>query len=134
MAGEKITAAAPPPTAGVSDESKLFGALAYLLGILTGIVVFLVKKDDRFAKFHAMQSILLGVAVFVIFVVLGILGTILSFIPVIGWIIGILLFILWAVVGLGLFILWLLLMWRAYNGVKWKLPVIGEHAERMSAS
>ncbi len=133
MAGEKMTGTAAP-VAGVSDESKLFGALAYLLGIVTGIIVFLMKKDDKYAKFHAMQSILLGVAAFVIVVVLGIVGTIISFIPVIGWIIGLLIAVLWFIIGLGLFVLWLLLMWRAYNGVKWKLPIIGEHAERMSAS
>jgi uncharacterized membrane protein len=133
MAGEKMTGTTTS-VPGVSDESKLFGALAYLLGIVTGIIVFIMKKDDKYAKFHAMQSILLGVAAFVVVVVLGIVGTIISFVPVIGWIIGIFIAILWFIIGLGLFVLWLLLMWRAYNGVKWKLPVIGERAEKMSAS
>lgn len=118
---------------GMSDDSKLFGALAYLVGILSGILVFLLKKDDKYAKFHAMQSILLGVAVFVIFVALTIVGVVVGFVPVIGWVIGLLLGLLYLVVWLGLFILWLLLMWKAYNGEKWKLPVIGEHAEKMSS-
>lgn len=118
----------------MSDDSKLFGALAYLFGILTGILVFLMKKDDKFAKFHAMQSILLGVALFVVVVILGVIGVIGGFVPVIGWVISILSFLLWAVIGLGTFILWLLLMWKAYQGEKWKLPIIGEQAEKMSAS
>lgn len=129
MAGEKMTGT-QQAVAGVNDESKLYGALAYLIGILTGILVFLIKKEDRYAKFHAMQSILLGVAIFVLVIVLMIVTFVLGFIPILGWIIGLL---LWAAMSIGLLVLWLLLMWKAYNGVKWKLPIIGEQAEKMSA-
>jgi uncharacterized membrane protein len=46
---------------------------------------------------------------------------------VLGWIVG---FIVSIVLGLGGFILWLLLMWNAYQGKEWELPVIGPFARK----
>jgi|SRR5208283_1121251 len=133
MAGEKAPApAAPkaPAPSGLSSDSKLFGALAYFLSIITGIVVFLVKKDDSYARFHAMQSILTGIAIIVLAIVLFIVQIILAIIPILGIILSLL---LGFVFYLGVFILWLFLMWKAYNGEKFKLPIIGDQAEKMSA-
>lgn len=126
------TAAAPKPAAagGLSDESKLFGALAYVFTILSGIVVYLMKKEDPYAKFHAMQSILFGVVVFVLGIGLGIVSFIVGLIPYVGWIIALLLQLVW----LGIVILWLFLMWKAYSGEKYKLPLIGAQAEKMAGA
>lgn len=88
------------------------GALCYLLGWVTGIIFLLIEKQDKFVRFHAMQS----VAVF------GIL-TLASFIPVIGWILSPFLMI-------GGFILWLVLMVKAYQGEEFELPVVGKLARQ----
>lgn len=125
MAGEKAPAA---PT-GVSSDSKLFGALAYLLSIITGIIVYLMKKDDPYARFHAMQSILTGVVLIVGGIVLAIVFIVLAIIPVVGLIIGSLLSLVYDLVVL---VLWLFLMWKAYSGEKFKLPIIGDQAEKMA--
>ncbi len=135
MAGEKapapsMAAQKAPASSGVSNDSKLFGALAYFLSIITGIVVFVMKKDDSYAKFHAMQSILVGIVVIVLSIVVFIVQIILAIIPILGWILSILIGL---VFYLGAFLLWLFLMWKAYSGEKFKLPIIGDQAEKMSA-
>ena len=71
------------PAGGTGLSSNVAGALCYLLGLVTGIVFLMIEKEDRFVRFHAMQSIVLSVAVFVVSLVLG-------FIPILGWIVGLL--------------------------------------------
>ncbi len=88
------------------------GALCYLLGWVTGLIFYLIEKDNEFVRFHARQSILT-------FLPLFILGIVVSWIPFLGWVIGLL-----------TFILWLVLMIKAYQGNKFKLPVVGNIAER----
>jgi uncharacterized membrane protein len=106
-------------------EANLAGALAYLLGLLTGIIFFVIEKENQFVRFHAMQSILFCAA----WIILGVVLSVLMMIPVLGWIIGILGYL---VVGLGGFILWLFVMYKAYQGEQYLLPVVGEIALRQA--
>jgi len=92
------------------------GLLTYLLGFITGILFFVLEKDNSFVRFHAMQSIITFGGIFVLSLILG-------FIPIIGWILALLL----PFVAL---ILWILLMVKAYQGERFKLPVIGDMAEK----
>lgn len=86
-------------------------ALSYVLGWVTGIIFLLIEKDP-FVRFHAMQSI----------ITFGVL-MLLSFVPLVGWILSPLV----AIVG---FVLWLVLIFKAYQGEEFKLPVIGEFAKK----
>jgi uncharacterized membrane protein len=95
------------------------GAVAYLLGFITGIVLLLVEKKDKFVRFHAMQSTILFGGLFIVNLALG-------FIPLLGWLVG---FIL----SIASFILWIFLMWKAFQGEMYKLPYIGEIAEKQLA-
>lgn len=104
-------------------EANLAGALAYLLGLITGIIFFVIEKENKFVRFHAMQSILFCAA----WIILGVALSVLMMIPVLGWIIGILGYLL---VGLGGFILWLFVMYKAYRGEQYLLPVVGDIALR----
>jgi uncharacterized membrane protein len=110
-------------TAPTTDSSStgldpnLAAALAYLAGFVTGIVLLIVEKENRFVRFHAMQSTVLFVAVLVISVAL-------NSIPLLGPIMYA--FILFPAVV----ILWLVMMFKAYNGERFKLPVIGDFAEK----
>jgi uncharacterized membrane protein len=92
--------------------------LCYVLGWVTGLVFFLLEKENKFVRFHAMQSL-------ITFLGLMIIGTVLAVIPVIGWIVGILL----APVSV---ILWIVLMIKAYKGEKFMVPVAGEMAEKQA--
>ncbi|HIH39943.1 MAG TPA: DUF4870 domain-containing protein [Halobacteria archaeon] len=97
-------------------NENVAGLLCYVLGWITGLVFLLVEKDSAFVKFHAMQSLMT-------FLTLGILSAILSFIPYIGYIIG-------GIIGLITIVLWIVLMIKAYQGERWKVPIIGDFAER----
>ena len=67
----------------MADDNKLFAALSYLIPILGGIVVFVIRKSD-YERFHAMQSILFWVAVIVLSVAIDIVGAIFDLIPGVG--------------------------------------------------
>ena len=112
-----------PSTSG-GLTPNLAGALSYLLGPVTGIIFLVLERTNSFVRFHAMQSTVLGVAWIIFSIALSVLSGI---VPVIGWIFGLLISI---VLGLGGFILWLLLMWNAYQGKEWELPVIGPFARK----
>lgn len=98
-------------------DENLAGMFSYLLGFITGIIFFILEKESKFVKFHAMQSIILSV-------VLTILYGILSFIPIIGW-------MLLLILPLITLILWIVLMLKAYKYEYFKLPFIGDLTENI---
>ena len=95
------------------------GAASYLLGFITGIIFLLVEKQSKFVRFHAMQSTMLFGGVFVANIALG-------FIPILGWIVGLLL-------SFTSFILWIVCMWKAFQGEMYKVPYVGNLAEQQLA-
>jgi uncharacterized membrane protein len=99
-------------------DPNLAGLLCYLLGLITAIVFLIIEKENRFVRFHAYQSLGVFGALFVLSLIVG-------FIPLIGTLISYLL----APVGL---ILWILLMVKAYQGERFKLPLSGDWAEEQS--
>jgi len=119
-----MSAPQPTPTQGTGLSPNVAGALAYLLGPITGIIFLVIEKNDRFVRFHAMQSTVLWVAWFIASIVLSVLS---GAIPVIGWIFGLLLSIVMTIGGV---ILWLLLMFKAYQGQEWELPWVGQFARK----
>lgn len=100
-------------TTGLKKETA--GALAYVLGPLSGFIMLIMDKDP-YVRFHAMQSIIVFGSLFVLQLVLGI-------IPVFGLGVSSLL----TLVG---FVLWLVLMYKASQGEKWKVPVLGDYVEK----
>jgi uncharacterized membrane protein len=96
-----------------TKKGNVNAALTYLAGWITGLIFLLTEKEDEFIRFHAAQSL----------VVFGAL-TIITFVPVIGQLLGL---FLWP---LGL-ILWIILMVKAYNNEKFELPVVGEYAKKL---
>ena len=105
------------------------GALAYVLGPITGVVFLVLEKENRFVRFHAAQAIATGVVIIVLSIALSVVSGVLAFIPILGWLAALLLSL---VMGLGSFLLWLLLMWRAYQGDEWEVPFVGTFARRMA--
>jgi uncharacterized membrane protein len=114
------------PTTGLAPH--VAGALAYLLGPITGVLFLVIEKENRFVRFHAAQSITVGIVTIALAIGLSLLGSVLAFIPVLGWIAALLLTL---VLGFGSFVLWLLLMWRASQGKEWEVPVAGGFARRL---
>jgi uncharacterized membrane protein len=87
-----------------------------VLGWVTGIVFIVLEKKSTFVRFHAWQSIMT-------FGVLFVISLILSWIPVIGWIMG-------TLIGILSFILWIILIVQAGTGKMWKVPLAGDWAEK----
>jgi len=106
-----------PDKSSTGLAPNLAGALAYLLGPLTGILFLVVEKESRFVRFHAMQSTIVFGALFVLQVVLQIL-------PILGSLLVVL-----VVFPLSV-LLWAFLMFKAFSGEMFKLPTIGDIAER----
>lgn len=100
---------------GLNTNSQ--AALAYLLGPITGVVFFIIGKD-KFVKFHAMQSIVVFTALFLLQMVMGITIVLALFIPIV------------MLVG---FILWLLLIYKAWQGEEWEVPFLGKYVRQLLA-
>jgi uncharacterized membrane protein len=111
-------------------DQNVAGALCYILGLITGIVFLVIEPNNKYIKFHAMQSILWSVMFILISIVIGVIGTIIGFVTLgLGFV---LLGLVMMLINLVLLITWLWLMWQAYQGNKWKFPVVGNIAENMS--
>jgi uncharacterized membrane protein len=113
------------PAQGTGIQQNIAGALCYALGWITGLVFFLIDKRP-FVRFHAMQSMIIFGAVFIIQRVLfwsGFFGGLLGF-AFVGMING----LLWLI----LVICWIVCIIKAYQGNRYKLPVVGDLAENWS--
>ena len=97
-------------------EENIAGVLCYVLGWITGIVFLVLEKENKFVRFHAMQSI-------ATFLPLTVAVWIFTWIPIIGWAIVML-------IEIAALILWLILMFKAYQGEMYKLPIVGDFAEK----
>src|SRR6476660_6107041 len=116
-------------SAGTGLDPKLAAALSYVLGIVTGLIFVLLERDP-YVRFHAFQSILLTAAWVIFWVGFSVISGILALAPILGFLALIVGFLLSIVLGLGGLLLWMVLIIRAYQGSRLKLPVIGDMAER----
>lgn len=92
------------------------GALTYVLGPITGII-FLILEKDPYVRFHAMQSTVVFISLFVLQWVLGITLVLLPLVPLIG---------------IVSFVLWLILIYKAWQGEKWEVPLLGKYAKQLA--
>ncbi len=99
-------------------DENIAAVVAYLIMPLSSIVLLVMEKNNNFVKFHAMQATIVGIILFVAMTISSMLVFVL---------IGLLLMPIVGLVGL---VLWLLLMFKAYKGEMYKLPVIGDIAEK----
>ncbi|MGM0381091.1 MAG: DUF4870 domain-containing protein [bacterium] len=109
-------------------EPNVAGALSYLLGVITGILFYVIEKENEFIRFHAMQSIILFGGLFVAGTLLSVVVTILAVIPIIGWIIAALLSLFSLLLTPFIIALWVYLMYKAFNGERYELPLVGKYA------
>jgi uncharacterized membrane protein len=123
------TATAPPvpqasaSTGGMTDN--VAGMLAYFT--IIPAIVFLVMEPfnkNRFVRFHAWQSVFFNVAWIALWIALQII----VHVPFFGW----LTIFVWPLVMLGGFIVWIVLVLKANGGQMYKLPVIGDLAEKQA--
>ncbi len=108
----------PAPKTSTGLQENTAGLLCYLLGWITGIIFLVLEKDNKFVRFHAVQSI-------VVFGAYTVLSIIFGWIPIVGWILN-------TIIGIAAFILWVILMVKAYQGSMYKLPVSGDIAAKQA--
>jgi uncharacterized membrane protein len=109
------------------------GALAYSLGIITGVLFLVLEpyRRDRFVRFHAMQSILYFVAAVAFGIVWRIMVGLLMSIS--GWL-ALATVPIRLLISLGLFCLWFFLMYQAYSGREFSIPILGPIAKKQADS
>jgi len=97
-------------------KEKVSGTLSYLGFLVTGIIFLGIEKENKYVRFNAMQST-------VVFGILTIILAVFGWIPTIGFYVYSFGSALW-------FVLWFFLMYKAFSGIKYKIPVIGDFAEK----
>ena len=97
-------------------EENIAGLLCYVLGWVSGVIFLILEPENKSVRFHAIQSI-------IVFGILNVAGIIFGWIPVVRWFIG-------GLIGALAFILWVVLMYKAYQGEKYKIPWAGDQAEK----
>ena len=114
---------------GVLPEA-IAGALAYFT-FIPAIVFLLLRpyKSNRFVRFHSIQCLLLWAAGILLAIALKLAGLLLFIIPVAG---PLLVVLLSMVVGLAAVAIWLVLVVKAFQGVIFKLPLLGDFADQHS--
>ena len=120
-------ATVPPTTTasagGLADN--VAGMLAYFT--IIPAILFLVMEPynkSRFVRFHSFQCLFFAVAWTVLWIALNII----AHIPILGW----LTILIWPLVGLAGLIIWIILVLKANQGQMYKLPVIGDMAEKQA--
>lgn len=98
-------------------NARVVALLAYLFQWISGLIILLLEKENRFVRFHAAQSIIL-------FAGLGVLQLVTGILPFTGFLSGIL--------GIAQLVFWILMMVNAYKGRYYKIPVIGDYAEKLA--
>ena len=118
-AAAPVGAAKPDAETSTGLSANVAGLLCYLATWITGIIFVVLEKKSKFVKFHAWQSIMT-------FGVLTVAYLIVFWIPFVGWVLSILIWILMVV-------LWIVLMIQAGTGKMWKLPWVGNWAEKQAS-
>ena len=123
--GTPVVRSAQATPGGLADN--VAGMLAYVT-IIPAIIFLIVEpyNRSRFVRFHAFQSIFFAIAWTALWIPLSFV----AHIPFLGW----LTILIWPLVGLAGLVIWLVLLLKANQGQMWKLPVIGDMAEKQAGA
>ncbi len=124
---------------GTGLDENVGGALSYLLGFITGIIMYFVEPENEFVRFHAAQSIALSAVLIVVSIVLSIISTLVTtlfFVNSAGTfalasILSLIIGLIYLVFAVGSFALWIYMMVRAYQGKTPRIPIAAGIADRM---
>jgi uncharacterized membrane protein len=133
----------PPPVQTATKSStgldeNIAALLSYIFGWVSGLIFFLIEKDSRLVRFHAMQSILLNAAALVVGFLLWFVWVIAAIIfaqvsdvlaSLVSLVLGLLIFVFY----IGILIAVILCLIKAYQKQYFKLPVLGNFAEKFSS-
>lgn len=115
-------------------DGNVTALIGYLIGIVALVLIF-IEKDNKFVRFHALQSVLWSVAITIGFIAVVIVGMILGFVAgmissSLGWIVGILAMLIYLGLFLALFGGLIYGAIKSFGGEMTKLPFVGNMAEK----
>jgi uncharacterized membrane protein len=112
-----------PQAGGLTDN--IASALCYVLGLVTGIVFLVLApyNQNKQIRFHAFQAIFVHVALLIFFM---------AIMPVLGFMLGHMIWFFAPIVSIGSVLLWVWLIWKAYNNERFKVPILGDLAEKQA--
>ena len=103
--------------------------LAYSAWWITGLIFWLLEREDRFVRFHAAQAITaFGAIALLIILFGGLAGASLSFLPAAFTPLLLAAFVTW----LGGLALWLMAMWKAASGDAFRIPLAADWADKLN--
>ena len=123
-----------PSTFGLSPNGA--SLISYLWIPVTSVIVLVTEKENRLVRFHAFQSLFMGLAVFAAIIVLSIVVGVLTLVagavsPYAGLIVSVLSLLVWGIIAIALLALWVFCLVKAYRGEMYRLPLVGKYAENM---
>ena len=123
-----------PSTFGLAPN--MASLISYVWIPVTSIIVLVTEKENRLVRFHAFQSLFMGAAVFAATIVLGAVIGVLTLIAgavstSAGILVSMISLLVWSVIALALLALWIYCLVKSYQGEMFKLPVVGDYAEKM---
>ena len=135
-----VQVSSQPPVVAKSStglDENIAALLSYVFGWISGLIFFLMEKDSRLVRFHAMQSILLNVTFIVILIALYIAWAVVVIVlammsDVLASIGGLLFGLLILAFFVAIAIAWVMCLIKAYGQQYFKLPIIGNFAEKFS--
>lgn len=102
---------------------NIVAALSYFMGFITGIIILLVEKDDKYVRFHAMQSTVIFGGFFILNIIVSAIFGNLSFL-------GLIVKAVSTLITVASVVIWIVSMVKAYQGDVFKWPIAGDFAEK----
>lgn len=114
---------------GSGLQPNVASLLSYLCSPLTAVIFLIIEKENKAVRFHALQALILLGAAMILYVGLAIVGGILA---ILAKFLGAIFGFLTMLVGFGYVALWVVCMVKAYKGEQYKVPYIGDIAEKQA--
>lgn len=121
--GQSPYSAAGQGKTSMGLEPNVAAGLSYILGWITGLIFFLTEKQNRFVRFHAMQSIILSGSYTVLAIIIQVISAV-------SGTLGLILGCLSSILGIVVLVFAIIALVNAFQGKYYKLPIIGDYAER----
>lgn len=118
---------APGGASGTGLAPNIASLLCYICPPITGIIFLLIEKENKDVKFHAWQSVVFGLAWFVVTMALQLLAYIMGSI---AGVLGVIVDFFTPFVSVAAIIIWVVCLIKAYQGEKWRIPVLGDFAAK----
>ena len=112
------------------EEGKTFAAIGYISILF--LIPLLAARDNAFAQFHAKQAMVLTTGTIIAFVVLWIMWFMFAFIPVVGWIMCFIIYLVVMALCIGWLVLAVMGFVKALQGEYWRMPLFADLAESVS--